>query len=158
MRVGFVGTSPGWGGLLYIAGWDQLTQWKPDFSGVVPNIAESIDVSEDATTYTFHLREGMKWSDGVDFNADDIMFYIDDILRNPDLSPDGIGADWLPQLDDDQFVAEKIDDYTVRFQFPHPHGTFLLNLATWAGREIAFYPKHYLKHFHKTYNPDVGNW
>ncbi len=155
MRVGFVGTSPGWGGLLYIAGWDQLTQWKPDFSGVVPNIAESIDVSEDATTYTFHLREGMKWSDDVDFNADDIMFYIDDILRNPDLSPDGIGADWLPQLDDDQFAAEKIDDYTVRFQFAHPHGTFLLNLATWAGREIAFYPKHYLTQFHKTYNPDV---
>src|SRR5689334_4526801 len=31
LRVGFVGTSPGWGGLLYIAGWDQLTQWKPDF-------------------------------------------------------------------------------------------------------------------------------
>src|SRR6185369_14601014 len=84
LRVGFVGTSPGWGGLLYIAGWDQLTQWKPDFSGVVPNIAESWDVSDDATTYTFHLRKGMKWSDGEPFSADDIMFYINDIMLNPD--------------------------------------------------------------------------
>jgi peptide/nickel transport system substrate-binding protein len=157
LRVGFVGTSPGWGGLLYIAGWDQLTQWKPDFSGAVPNIAESIDVSEDATTYTFHLREGMKWSDGAPFTADDIMFYVDDILRNPELSPSGIGADWLPQLDADQFAAEKVDDYTVTFQFAHPHGTFLLNLATWAGRDIAFFPKHYLSQFHKTYNPDVDS-
>jgi peptide/nickel transport system substrate-binding protein len=155
LRVGFVGTSPGWGGLLYIAGWDQLTQWKPDFSGVVPNIAESWEVSDDATEYTFHLREGMKWSDGVDFTADDIMFCIDDILRNPDLSPNGIGADWLPQLDADQFVAEKVDDYTVKFIFAHPNGTFLLNLATWAGRDIAFFPKHYLMQFHAAYNPDV---
>jgi len=157
LRVGFVGTSPGWGGLLYIAGWDQLTQWKPDFSGVVPNIAESIDTSEDATEYTFHLRKGMKWSDGAPFTADDIMFYIDDILRNPELSPSGIGADWLPQLDADQFAAEKIDDYTVKFTFAHPNGNFLLNLATWAGRDIAFYPKHYLMQFHKTYNPDVDS-
>lgn len=157
LRVGFVGTSPGWGGLLYIAGWDQLTQWKPDFSGVVPNIAESWDVSEDATSYTFHLRKGMKWSDGVDFNADDIAFYFNDILMNIELSPSGLGADWLPQLDADKFAFEKVDDYTVKFTFTHPNGTFLLNLATWSGRDITFYPKHYLMQFHKTYNPDVDS-
>lgn len=140
---------------MYIAGWDQLTQWTPDFSGVVPNSAESWEVSDNATTYTFHLRQGIKWSDGVEFTADDIMFYIDDILRNPELSPSGIGADWLPQLDADQFTAERVDDYTVTFTFAHPNGSFLLNPATWAGRDIAFYPKHYLMEFHRTYNPDV---
>ncbi|MEO8398074.1 MAG: ABC transporter substrate-binding protein, partial [Chloroflexota bacterium] len=157
LRVGFIGTSPGWGGLLYIAGWDQLTQWKSDFSGVVPNIAESWDVSDDATTYTFHLRKGMKWSDGEPFGADDIMFYINDILLNPDLTPGGIAADWLPQLDAEKFAAEKIDDATVKFTFAHPNGSFLLNLATWSGRDITFYPKHYLMQFHKTYNPDVDS-
>src|SRR5699024_1267329 len=35
----------------------------PDFEPV-PRLAESWDVSEDATTYTFHLRDGLKWSDG----------------------------------------------------------------------------------------------
>ena len=154
LRVGFVGTSPGWGGLLYISGWDHLTQWAPDFSGIVPNIAESWEISEDASEYTIHLREGIKWSDGEPFGADDIAFYINDILLNPELSPAGIGADWLPQLDDDQFEFEQVDENTVIFRFAHPNGSFLLNLATWAGREIAFFPKHYLTQFHADYNPD----
>jgi peptide/nickel transport system substrate-binding protein len=154
LRVGFVGTSPGWGGLLYIAGWDQLMQWKADFSAAEPNIAESVDVSDDATEYTFRLREGMKWSDGEPFTADDIEFYVNDIMMNAELSPAGIGADWLPQLDDDRFKFEKIDATTFKFIFPHPNGSFLNSLATWSGREIAFYPKHYLMQFHKSYNPD----
>src|SRR5688500_14831653 len=32
MRVGFTGTNPGWGGLWYIAGWENLVSWAPDFS------------------------------------------------------------------------------------------------------------------------------
>jgi len=154
MRVGFTGTNPGWGGLWFIAGWENLVAWAPDFSGVVPNIAESWDVSDDVTQYTFHLRKGMKWSDGVDFNADDIMFYINDVVFNTDLNANGPAADWLPQLDADKFKAEKIDDYTVKFTFAHPYGTFLYTLATWGGRQITWFPKHYLMQFHKTYNPD----
>jgi len=154
MRVGFTGTNPGWGGLWYIAGWENLVSWAPDFSGVVPNIAESWDVSDDVTQYTFHLRKGMKWSDGVDFNADDIMFYINDVVFNTDLSPSGPSADWLPQDGAADFKAEKIDDYTVKFTFAHPYGTFLYNLATWNGRAITWYPMHWLKQFHKKYNPD----
>jgi peptide/nickel transport system substrate-binding protein len=41
MRVGFTGSNPGWGGLWYVTGWENLVSWAPDFSGVVPNIAES---------------------------------------------------------------------------------------------------------------------
>src|SRR5262245_40200749 len=73
LRVGFTGSNPGWGGLWYIAGWENLVAWSSDFSGVVPNIAESWEVSDDVKQYTFHLREGMKWSDGEPFTADDIM-------------------------------------------------------------------------------------
>jgi peptide/nickel transport system substrate-binding protein len=157
MRVGFTGTNPGWGGLWYIAGWENLVSWAPDFSGVVPNIAESWDVSEDVTEYTFHLRQGMKWSDGVDFTADDIMFYIEDILFNPELSIGGPIADWLPAEDNTKFVAEKIDDYTVKFKFPHPNGTFLYQVATWGGRHITFFPKHWLMQFHAKYNENVAD-
>ena len=154
MRVGFTGTNPGWGGLWYIAGWENLVSWAPDFSGIVPNIAESWDVSDDVTQYTFHLRKGMKWSDGVDFNADDIMFYIDDVVFNADLNPSGPAADWLPQDGAADFKAEKIDDETVKFTFAQPYGTFLYTLATWSGRQITWYPKHWLTQFHKTYNAD----
>jgi peptide/nickel transport system substrate-binding protein len=155
MRVGFTGGNPGWGGLWYIAGWENLVSWAPDFSGVVPNIAESWEVSDDVRTYTFHLREGMKWSDGAPFTADDIMFYIEDVLFNEELSASGPIADWLPRDGAEDFVAEKIDDYTVSFTFAQPQGTFLYNLATWSGRHITWFPRHYAEQFHADYNPDV---
>jgi peptide/nickel transport system substrate-binding protein len=155
MRQGFTGTNPGWGGMWYVAGWECLTQWKADFSGVEMNIAESIDVSDDVKEYTIHLRKGMKWSDGEDLTADDIMFYVEDILFNEELAPGGVVADWLPAEGAEDFKAEKIDDYTVKFIFAIPHGTFLYSLAQWNGRHITFFPKHYLEQYHKTYNPDV---
>ncbi|MCX7680552.1 MAG: ABC transporter substrate-binding protein [Anaerolineae bacterium] len=155
MRVGFVGTSPEWGAMLFVAAWEHLVQWKPDFSGYEPNLAESIEVSEDVKEYTFHLRKGIKWSDGEPFTADDIMFYIEDVLFDPDLSPSGPVTDWLPTDMAADFKAQKIDDYTVKFIFPKPYGTLLYHLAAWPGRYFAFYPKHYLQQFHKKYNPKV---
>jgi peptide/nickel transport system substrate-binding protein len=155
LRVGFTGTNPGWGGLWYITGWENLVSWSPDFSGIVPNIAESWEVSDDVREYTFHLREGMKWSDGEPFSADDIMFYIEDVLFNTELSPSGPISDWLPQEGRDEFVAEKIDDYTVKFTFANPYGTFLYNLAQWNGRHLTWFPKHYLTQFHADYNENV---
>ncbi len=154
-RMGFVGTNPGWGGLWFVAGWENLVIWKSDFSGIEPNIAESWEVSDDVREYTFHLRQGMKWSDGAPFTADDIIFYIEDVLFNEELSPSGPVADWLPADGAANFKAEKLDDYTVKFTFVNPYGTFLYNLPTWSGRHLAWFPKHYLSQFHKTYNPDV---
>jgi peptide/nickel transport system substrate-binding protein len=156
LRVGFVGGSPEWGGMLWISGLEGLVSWKPDFSGWDYNLAESIEVSEDVTTYTIHLRQGIKWSDGDPYDADDIVFYINDYLYNPDLNADvGSGADWLPNDQKVGFTAEKIDDYTVQFTFPKPYGTFMYSLCAWTGRYFAMYPAHYLKQFMPKYNPDV---
>lgn len=155
LRVGFVGSSPEWGAFLFLAAWEHLVSWKPDFSGYEPNLAESIEVSPDSTTYTFHLRKGIKWSDGDPYDADDIMFYIEDVLLNPEISPTGPIADWLPTDMAADFRAEKVDQYTFRLIFPKPYGTFLYNLAGWGGRYFSMYPSHYLKQFHKRYNPDV---
>ncbi len=157
MRVGFVGTNPGWGGMWYVAGWENLIIWESDFSGVAPNIAESWEVSDDVTEYTFYLREGIKWSDGVEFTADDILFYIEDILFNEELSAAGPIADWLPRDGAEEFVAEKIDDYTIKFTFAQPYGTFLFNIPTWSGRHLTFFPKHYLSQFHADYNENVAD-
>jgi peptide/nickel transport system substrate-binding protein len=157
LKFGFVGTNPGWGGLWFITEWENLTIWKPDFSGVVPNIAEKWDVSPDATEYTFYLRQGMKWSDGQPFNADDIIFYIDDVLFDKDLSKAGPVADWLPQDGAEEFKATKVDDYTVKFKFAKPDGLLLYQLAEWNGRHLTWFPKHYLSQFHKKYNPNVAD-
>jgi peptide/nickel transport system substrate-binding protein len=154
MRQGIVGTSVTWGGGLYTVQWENLVQWKPDFSDVEPSIAERIEVSEDAREYTFYFRDGMKWSDGEPFGAEDILFYINDVVLNPDLNPGG-GADWLPEPQRDGFSAELVGENAVKLTFPQPYGTLLYQLATWGGRQFAQYPKHYLQQFHLTYNEDV---
>jgi peptide/nickel transport system substrate-binding protein len=155
LRVGFVGSSPEWGGMLWVSGLEGLLNWKSDFSGYEYNMAESIDVSTDVTQYTIHLRKGIRWSDGEPYTADDIMFFIEDYLYDPDLNAGGNTVDWLPTTMYKDFKAVKIDDYTVKFTFPKPYGTFMYSLNAWTGRYFAMYPKHYLKQFHKKYNPNV---
>jgi len=154
MRVPFGGDSPFWGGqMVFWSAWRGLVNWNETYTDWVPNIAESVDVSEDATEFTFHLREGIKWSDGVPFTADDIVFYMDDILKNEEINggnfPEGF---WTPGGEPPD--VEKIDDYTVKFTFNVPYGMFLLNMCGYDGWQIVAAPKHYLQQFHIKYNPD----
>ncbi|MEL6206396.1 MAG: ABC transporter substrate-binding protein [Pseudomonadota bacterium] len=53
-----------------------LTRFAPDGS-IVPGLAESWDVSEDGTVYTFALREGVTFHDGSTFDAEDVVFSLD---------------------------------------------------------------------------------
>ena len=122
-------------------------QWKDGQLVVVPNVAKRWKVSEDGKVYTFYLREGMRWSDGHPFTADDIMFWYEDIILNKDLTPSI--PDWLVVRDKPGKV-EKIDDYTVRFVFEEPYGIFLEFLAMGGN---TFRPKHYLEQFHSRYAP-----
>ena len=157
LRFGFVGNSPEWGGMLYFAGWEHPVFWKPDFSGIVLNYAESLTANADASAWTMKLRKGIKWSDGVPFTADDIAFFIQDVLMNKELYPGGVGGDWLPGDMTASFSFAQVDDYTVILSFGKPYGAFPLMLASWAGRQFAMYPKHYLQQFHKAYNPQIAD-
>ncbi len=65
----------GYDNLVRWARWQPGDAWPDGFPEVIPNIAESWEVNGDATDYTFRLREGMKWSDGQPFTADDIVFW-----------------------------------------------------------------------------------
>jgi len=156
LRIGFVGTSPEWGGMLYLAGWEHPVSWKPDFSGVVLNFVESLTANADASAWTMKLRKGIKWSDGVPFTADDLAFFFQDVLMNKELYPGGVGGDWLPGDMSAGFSFAKPDEYTVILSFPKSYGTFPMILASWAGRQFAMYPKHYLQQFHKAYNPNIA--
>ena len=89
----------------------------------VPNVIKAYEYSEDYTVWTFHLREGMKWSDGDDFNADDITFwYYMCHLTNFSTKKswaalkDGKDADG----NDRYAVLTKVDDYTVTWTFQNP--------------------------------------
>ena len=129
-----------------------LTRWKPDFSEVIPNVAESWTTSEDGSAFTFKLREGMKWSDGAPFTADDVVFFVDDLLHNEEFYPNP-PARFV--VDGEVMTAEKVDDHTVTLKFAAPYGTFLTELATPLAQEPVLWAKHYCQQFHPKYNPDI---
>ena len=55
--------------------YDCLLRLEPDGS-LTPALAESYDLSEDGKTYTFHLRQGVKFHDGSDMTAEDVKFTV----------------------------------------------------------------------------------
>ncbi len=134
--------------------YEHLVRWTPDWSGVEPNIAESFEANDEATEFTFYLREGMKWSDGDDFTADDIVFWNQDILLNEEYRAVHPIGNWLLGGDGEPPVVEKIDDTTVVFRFSAPNGLFLQNLATPDGWTPTRYPTHYCTQFHPDYNTE----
>ena len=123
-----------------------------------PNVIKSYEVSEDYKTWTFHLREGMKWSDGVDFTADDITFwYYQCHLTNFDgkLSWTALidGSYEAEEVNAETGVTEtvtkntyakltKVDDYTVTWTFENPKypADFIEN----GDFKFCWAPSHYL--------------
>lgn len=118
----------------------------PEDLSLIPHIPREITVSEDSSTFTIHMRRGMKWSDGVPYNADDIMFWYNDVLYNDELTP-VIGQQWR-DADGEVVEVTAIDDYTVEFRFGGPKPFFLNDLVhIW----FHFHPAHYLQQFHPNY-------
>ncbi|NPV08315.1 MAG: twin-arginine translocation signal domain-containing protein [Anaerolineae bacterium] len=126
--------------------WDRWDSQRGELK-VIPNIAKGWDVSEDGRSYTFYLRQGMRWSDGEPFTADDIMFWYEAIALNKELSP--AFPSWLV-VGDEPPVISKVDDYAVKFTFPVPFG-LLLQFMAFEGGPTVIAPKHYLSQFHPDY-------
>lgn len=124
-------------------GYEHLARWDPEWKQILPNVAASVEASPDAKSYTFKLREGIRWSDGQPFTADDIMFWHDDVFNVKELtSSKGVNPP----------TVTKVDQFTVRFAFAEPNGLFLQDLAASGGNIYTRYPKHYLQQFHQKYN------
>lgn len=133
--------------------YEHLVRWTREWTGVEPNIAKAFESNEDGSEYTFYLREGMKWSDGAPFTADDLLFWYEDIVGNAEYEAAHNIGSWLT-AGGESVVVEKIDDYTVVFKFTEPNGLFLQNIATPSGAELTRWPKHYCSQFHPDYNAD----
>ena len=135
-----------------------------DYSGVktVPSLAKEWKLGDGGRTITLTLRKGLKWSDGEPFNADDIMFWFEDMYSNPEITPTG-SAEMSINGKPGKFV--KIDDLTIQAQFPEPYPMFIdvlsgftsvggghaLGGTQFGGFMGAFAPSHYLKQFHPKY-------
>lgn len=116
-----------------------MVQFERDSTEIKPALAESWDISEDGKTYTFKLRQGVKFgktdyfTPTRDFNADDVIFTLKRIT-DPDFEfnkaypaefPYSVGM----ELPDNIASIEKIDDYTVKVSLNEVNAPFLQNLA-----------------------------
>ena len=88
---------------------------------ILPALAESWEVIE-PTRWRFHLRQGVKFHNGNDFNADDVVFSVERVL-----SPN---SDLKTRLPGD-VKAEKVDDYTVDFVLTTPNPILHYEWDTW---------------------------
>ena len=118
---------------------------------MIPHIAKGWESNDDFSEWTVFLREGMKWSDGEPFTADDIVWWYENILLNEDLNP--TVPIWMQNADGSTGVVEKVDDYAVKWVYANPNTAFLLDLANKDGADraisnLAFVPAHYLEDFH----------
>lgn len=113
----------------------------------VPDLVQSVDIDGDRS-FTFHLRQGQKWSDGAPFTSDDFRYWYEDVALNKDLSPSGLPLELLPEGEKPN--VEFPDALTVRYSWPKPNPLFLPALAA-PNPLYLFMPKHYLKQFHEKY-------
>ncbi|MYC08225.1 MAG: hypothetical protein F4X57_13810 [Chloroflexi bacterium] len=136
-----------------------LVRFSQDGFSLVPSVAKDWKMSEDGKEWTFYLREGMKWSDGDNFNADDFLWNYENVLLNEDLTQD------IPvflRIGNEVGSIEKVNDTTVKFVFPQPNFLFLEIVAQadeacyGASRNVPWAPSHYMQQFHIDYNSDVG--
>jgi peptide/nickel transport system substrate-binding protein len=90
---------------------------------IVPQLANSWDVSPDKTTFTFHLRTDVKWQDGKPFTADDVKYSYDRI-QDPT-------CDTAPErtLFEDVKSCDVLDPYTIRFVTSKPYYKTVENLG-----------------------------
>lgn len=114
-----------------------LFRFRTDGS-VEPNVAERFTVSEDATVYTIYLREGMKWSDGAPFTAEDCVWFYNAVCLN---KVDGKGVrNCHKDADGNPAVVEKVDDSTFTVTFGTPKYDFIEALTV--DLKWHYAPKH----------------
>lgn len=119
----------------------------------LPNVVSTFSHSDDYTTFTFTIREGLKWSDGVPVTTEDVRFVFENLYLDPDVQrpfPTQLFAQG-----NSEFGAAELsiaDDYTFTLTFSRPYGALVADLNSW----IPYYdflikPAHYLKQFHAAY-------
>ena len=116
----------------------------------IPDLAEKIDVSQDAKTYTFHLKQGLKFSDSMPLTAKDVIFTYQRAVdrrtgsywRARLLALDG-ATEYGDQKADSIKGLEMLDDYTIKMTLTVPDSTWLLTIGDFAGLSIL--PQHILE-------------
>ncbi|AEE96406.1 ABC transporter substrate-binding protein [Mahella australiensis] len=123
---------------------------------ITGNVVKNYEASSDQKEFTFHMREGLKWSDGQPVTTEDVRFAVEDVLFNAKLTP--VFPAWLRsggKVDGTPMKLEILDDYTFKIIFDQPYGGFPLTLSIegWRGYTDILKPKHFLQKYHVKYTP-----
>ena len=117
-----------------------FVRYGEDYVTIEPNIAKGWEWNDDFTELTFFLRKGHKWSDGAPFTAGDVVFWLNELILNPEVYANTPG---FASFGDGTLGAEAIDETTVKFILPAPTPGILSFFATTYIQ--PFQPKHFFE-------------
>ncbi|MGH6719163.1 MAG: ABC transporter substrate-binding protein [Alphaproteobacteria bacterium] len=115
---------------------DGLIDYEPGNTTIVADLAESFDIAPDGLTYTFHLRQGVKFHNGREMTAEDVKYSLERTVNPATQSP---GASYYDTILGYAEVAggsaselsgvKVIDPYTLTIELSRPDAPFLHKLA-----------------------------
>ncbi|WP_413794028.1 MULTISPECIES: ABC transporter substrate-binding protein [unclassified Pseudomonas] len=135
---------------------NRLTQFERGGTAVIPGLATKWDISEDGLTYTFHLREGVKFHTTPyfkptrEFNADDVLFTFNRMINKDDPFRKAYPTEFPyftdMGMDTNITQIDKVDDHTVKFTLKDVDAAFIQNMAmSFASIQSAEYAAQLLK-------------
>ncbi|MCP1441687.1 dipeptide transport system substrate-binding protein [Pseudomonas sp. GGS8] len=135
---------------------NRLTQFERGGTAVIPGLATKWDISDDGLTYTFHLREGVKFHTTPyfkptrEFNADDVLFTFNRMINKDDPFRKAYPTEFPyftdMGMDTNITKIDKIDDHTVKFTLKDVDAAFIQNMAmSFASIQSAEYAAQLLK-------------
>ena len=117
--------------------YDTLVRFKPNSFDLAPSLATSWDISADLMTYTFKLRQGVKFHDGTDFNADAVKFTYDRLLDPNSPYADTGPFPFAPGYYGSIAQTNVLDPYTVQFQLKRQDAALINAFTLNTGRIVS---------------------
>lgn len=130
-------------------------RWSADAKLVEPNLAIAHEYAPDGMSMTLRFREGVKWSDGEPFTAEDLDFWWNDLVM---VKEAGYTQPYWTITKEQPMKLEVVDDYTIKVSFNAPHWLFHRLLASTGDYRRMYAPKHYLQQFHPKYNSEIKDF
>ena len=107
--------------VVYANLFEGLTRFGPD-GAILPALAESWDIEQDGKVYVFHLHEGVKFQDGSDFTAEDVVFSLDRARAADSTNAQKVLFEGIE-------TVEAVDPQTARVTLKAPDGNFPFKMA-----------------------------
>lgn len=120
----------------WLTKWDAHNLPYPELATAVPSKANG-GISADGLTLTYHLRRGLRWSDGAPLNADDVIWTYRAVMNPANNIVSRAGWDRIVRVDEP-------DKYTVVFHLSKPYSPFVTTFFSSAGGNPSILPKHLL--------------